>query len=344
MERLRNVNAGLGQYCFQLGRALADQSGGLAGRLECYLPEHLAGILGPGFSYRASRKWHKLTGIETDAALWHCMHQESSYLPRGNKTALAMTIHDLNFLARKDYPNWRKGLKTRQLQKRIERCKGLVYISEFVRTEVHNNLKVPAGMQEKVIYNGVKIERTPGQGSLKTSGPYLFSIGLHPKKNYAVALPILNRYPEYRWVIAGADDKGYRSELEMEAHRQGVAERVSFTGTVTEEEKWRLYEHCTAMIFPSLSEGFGLPVLEAMAFGKPVFLSDRTSLPEIGGTEAYYFKNFTPEHVQQVFSEGMNNYKNDPAKPQRLKKHTEKFTWDNAASAYLQFYQSILDG
>ena len=145
-------------------------------------------------------------------------------------------------------------------------------------------------------------------------------------------------------VIAGADDKGYRSELEMEAHRQGVAERVSFTGTVTEEEKWRLYEHCTAMIFPSLAEGFGLPVLEAMAFGKPVFLSDRTSLPEIGGTEAYYFKNFTPEHVQQVFSEGMNNYKNDPAKPQRLKKHTEKFTWDNAASAYLQFYQSILDG
>jgi glycosyltransferase involved in cell wall biosynthesis len=342
MERLRNLNAGLGQYCLQLGRALAAQPASQAQHFECYAPAHLAGILGPSFGYQSTKKWHKLTGVSTNAALWHCTHQDSAYFPAGKKTALALTIHDLNFLERTDYPDWRKKLKANQLQKKINRCQGLVYISEFVKNAVHTNLKVPAGIREQVIYNGVRVEEAKDSSNETGVKPYLFSIGLHPKKNYVVALPILVSNPGYQWIIAGADDKGYQAELEKAAARQGVADRLKFTGTVTEAEKWRLYQHCSALLFPSLSEGFGLPVLEAMSFGKPVFLSDRTSLPEIGGEAAYYFKNFAEEHIQQVFFEGMEDYKNDPEKPQRLKNWAATFTWDNAAKDYLKFYQSIL--
>ena len=202
--------------------------------------------------------------------------------------------------------------------------------------------EVPAGIREEVIYNGVRVEEVKGSSNETGEKPYLFSIGLHPKKNYVVALPILVSNPGYQWIIAGADDKGYQAELEKAAAKQGVADRLKFTGTVTEAEKWRLYQHCSALLFPSLSEGFGLPVLEAMSFGKPVFLSDRTSLPEIGGEAAYYFKNFAEEHIQQVFFEGMEDYKNDPEKPQQLKNRAATFTWDNAAKDYLKFYQSIL--
>ncbi len=342
MERLRNPNAGLGQYCLQLGRALAAQPASQAQHFECYLPNYLTGILGAAFSYRATRKWHKLTGVSTDASLWHCMHQDSAYWPANNKTAVVMTIHDLNFMERADYSDWRKSQKRKQLQRNVNRCQGLVYISEFVKNTVRQHLKLPAGIQEKVILNGVFVETQLETSNATTNNPYLFSIGMHPKKNYAAALPILKTNPEYQWVIAGKDSKGYQSELEKAAAALGVKSQMHFSGVVTEQEKWRLYQNCTALIFPSLSEGFGLPVLEAMAFGKPVFLSNRTSLPEIGGKEAYYFNNFEPEHIQQVFSEGMQNIKNDPQKPQRLKDHAAKFNWQIASKDYLQFYQQII--
>lgn len=343
MERLRNPNAGLGQYCLQLGRALAAQPVAQAQHFECYLPAYLTGILGAAFSYRATRKWHKLTGVATEASLWHCMHQDSAYWPASKETAVVMTIHDLNFMERADYSNWRKTQKRKQLQRKVNRCQGLVYISEFVQNTVRQNIKLPAGIQEKVILNGVSVEAPAQTNNDATNKPYLFSIGMHPKKNYATALPILKSNPEYQWIIAGADSKGYQLELENEAAALGVKGQMHFSGVVTEQEKWQLYQNCTALIFPSLSEGFGLPVLEAMAFGKPVFLSDRTSLPEIGGKEAYYFNSFEPEHVQQVFSKGMENMKNDPEKPQRLKKHAAKFNWQIAAKDYLRFYQEILN-
>lgn len=341
MERLRNLNAGLGQYCFQLGRALAVQPAAGEAHFECYLPGHLAGIFGPNFGYRATRKWHKLTGVATEAALWHSMHQDTEYLPADAGTAMVMTIHDLNFLEREDYPGWRKKLKVKRLQQKIQRCQGLVFISEFVKNTVHANLIVPPGMQEKVIYNGVQAGVAGPATKGMSKKPFLFSIGMHPKKNYAVALPILKANPAYQWVIAGADDKGYQSELEKAAAAGGVGQQLTFTGPVTEAEKWRLYQDCAALIFPSVSEGFGLPVLEAMAFGKPVFLSDKTSLPEIGGAEAYYFKNFDPEHVQQVFETGIQDFNQDLEKPNRLKKHAAAFTWENAAKDYLKFYHSI---
>ena len=342
MERLRNPYSGLGQYCLQLGRALATEPAAQAVHFECYLPREMTGIMGPAFRYRAVRKWQKITGVETDASLWHCMHQDSAYFPTG-KTTVAMTIHDLNFLERTDYSTWRKTLKARHLQQRINRCKGLVYISEFVKKWVHENMEVPAGTIESVIYNGAPTEEHINLGKMEKRAPYLFSIGMHPKKNYAVALPILQLSTEYQWVIAGADSKGYKAELQKAAELLGVADRLVFVGAVPEAEKWRLYKNCAALIFPSLSEGFGMPVLEAMAFGKPVFLSDRTSLPEIGGAEAYYFKSFAPKDVQAAFSEGMEKYKNDPEKPERLKKHAAKFSWDKTAKEYLKFYNAILE-
>jgi len=62
---------------------------------------------------------------------------------------------------------------------------------------------------------------------------------------------------------------------------------VSLLGTISESDKIFYYKNCLAFAFPSLREGFGFPVLEAMTFGKPVFLSNKTSLPEIGGSHAF---------------------------------------------------------
>lgn len=341
MERLRNINAGLGQYCLQLGMALAKEPAAQAFHFECYLPNQLTGILGQNFAYRSIRKWHKLTGVQTDAAIWHCTHQETPYFPLGNQTNVVMTIHDLNFMERGDYPNWKKALKIKRLQQKINRCKGIVYISEYVKDAVQKHMQMPQGIQERVIYNGIAVANKGIYTAVPSMPPYVFSIGMHPKKNYAVGLPILQSNPDLQWVIAGNDDGGYQDTLLKAAQKLGVEARLTFKGTVTEEEKWSLYQNCKALIFPSVSEGFGMPVLEAMSFGKPVFLSNRTSLPEIGGPEAYYFEHFEPEYVQHTFAAGMQNFQADAAKSDRMKQYASQFNWETAAKQYIQFYSEI---
>jgi glycosyltransferase involved in cell wall biosynthesis len=127
----------------------------------------------------------------------------------------------------------------------------------------------------------------------------------------------------------------------MEAKRYGVADKVKLIGAVTEEEKSWYYEHCKAFVFPSRGEGFGLPVVEAMHFGKPVFLSASTSLPEVGGDAAYYFESFDPAAMQRVFENGMNDFNNHD-RVVTIKQQAEKFSWDKAAREYLDVYRNCL--
>jgi len=112
-------------------------------------------------------------------------------------------------------------------------------------------------------------------------------------------------------------------------------------GKVDENNKYHLYKNCKAFVFPSLTEGFGLPVIEAMSLGKPVFLSNLTSLPEIGGNEAFYWNNFNSEEMIEVVKTGLNEFEKDSGKQQRIIEWAKQFSWENAAKAYLKLYETI---
>lgn len=341
MERLRNPYSGLGQYCLHLGHAFAADTSVAGLDFACMVPASSVGIFGGSVEYREVKPWHKWVGMEIDADVWHCMHQDSEFKPRNRNTPLIYTIHDLNFLDRPDYSVAKKNERLAKMQRTMNAAKGLVYISEYVRDWVHQFLQVPAGVAEKVIYNGgFMAPYSVDNQSVKVgiTRPFLFSIGIHPKKNYHVLMPLLAAESGYDWVIAGADSRGYQAVIEKEAARWGVSDRVRFCGPVNETEKQAYYQTCEALLFPSLSEGFGLPVIEAMSFGKPVFLSNKTSLPEIGGKEAYYFQNFDPDHLQKTFQEGIQDYQNDPKKAQKISTWAAQFTWEKAAKQYKEMY------
>ena len=89
------------------------------------------------------------------------------------------------------------------------------------------------------------------------------------------------------------------------AAQAGVADRVRVLIRISEADKAWYITQCLAYLQPSLAEGFGLPVVEAMQIGKPVFLSRLTSLPEVGGAAAYYFDDFTPATMQQTLVTGL---------------------------------------
>jgi glycosyltransferase involved in cell wall biosynthesis len=145
-------------------------------------------------------------------------------------------------------------------------------------------------------------------------------------------------------VIAGEMKNKYAEILKQKIALYKLENRVFLLGAISEADKIYYYKNCLAFAFPSLREGFGLPVLEAMTFGKPVFLSNKTSLPEIGGKHAFYWDNFDPEYMSKVFHEGMNTFSlNEEMFTLEYKKRAQKFTWENAAKEYMNVYKSILN-
>ena len=94
-------------------------------------------------------------------------------------------------------------------------------------------------------------------------------------------------------------------------------------------------------MLPSLAEGFGAPVVEAMKFGKPLFLSNLTSLPEIGGDVAFYFNSFEPSHMHKVFAEGISQYQQN-GRVNKIIERGNKFDWEEKAEEYLDVYRSMI--
>ena len=172
--------------------------------------------------------------------------------------------------------------------------------------------------------------------------PFLFSIGqFHSRKNFHV-LPALLMDNEYELIIAGMNDFAYTEKVINEAKKLKVNDRLKLIGAISDEEKSWYYKNCLAFVFPSIGEGFGLPVLEAMYFGKPVFLSRFTSLPEVGGDVAYYFDNFDPACMKEIFENGMHHY--ECSHPQeKIVERAKNFSWKKAADEYLNVYRKFLN-
>ena len=101
-------------------------------------------------------------------------------------------------------------------------------------------------------------------------------------------------------------------------------------------------QFCNAFLFPSLAEGFGMPPVEAMQFGKPVFLSNSSSLPEIGSDAAYYFPDFSSENMANCIKYNLSQFKSKPyLSSNRVKAQAAKFTWTNSMDKYLKLYRKL---
>ena len=110
---------------------------------------------------------------------------------------------------------------------------------------------------------------------------------------------------------------------------------------LSEGQKAWLYARCSGFVFPSLAEGFGLPPIEAMHFGKPVFLARRSCLPEIGGSAADYFDDFDAASMRRVVEHGLAS-RREPGRAQAIRDHAAQFDWDRAAASYLGLHRRLL--
>lgn len=336
-ERMKYPNTGLYEYCAQLGTALGrNLRPGEA--LTYYVPAELDFDWGGGRGRLRQHSVHKAwVPRRRDASLWHCTYQQSKYMPRWPVPKI-VTVHDLNFLYE---PRSSRSLarNLRRLKRNLARADHIVTISRFVAGNLQEHVPT-GGTPIHVIYNGCDINYDPAfdAPAYRPARPFCFTIGpTIPKKNFHV-LPCLLRENDYELVIAGASRQPYLDKIHAEARRHGVAERVKVIGNISQEEKFWYYRHCAAFVFPSIAEGFGLPVIEAMHFGKRVLLSNCTSLPEVGGEFAHYFDSFEPDAMSKIFDCALAEPLS-ATRQQAIAAHAASFDWDTSARQYLELYR-----
>lgn len=341
-ERLKHPNTGLYHYTFELANALAEEASARGDdRLMFYAYKYRKELLDKRIPVKQVGMFDRALLYDSRIHLWHSSSQWSHYQPINGKKIL--TIHDLNYLY-EDITPFEKKIAVTRLKKNLKRCSAIIAISEFVKNDIQTQLDVD-DLPIEVIYNGCNHYNGPiSEPSHKPDGEFLFAVGsVVPKKNFHV-LPALLVGNDLRLIIAGIiDSDDYRQKIIAEAKKHGVADRLFIIGPVSESDKHWYLRNCVAFLHPSIAEGFGLPVLEAMHYGKPTFISQHTSLPEVGGDKAYYFdREFDADKMRAEFEAGMNDFAEGGISPDDIIKHADSFSWQEAARHHFEFYDRLL--
>ncbi len=342
-ERMKYKDSGLYHFCLQLGAHLRNNINPETESVTYFTPNSNR-YYWPEHQQLRQHSLHKFYMPSLDRFdIWHATYQSTNYLPERNRhIKVILTIHDLNFLY-EDKPEARKLKHLKHLQKNIDRSDVIICISEFCKRDVLAHCDVgtkPVFM----IHNGNNHLSKPELGieSYKPTKPFLFSLGaICRKKNFHVLLPLLKFNRNLELVIAGnTSDRDYLKYMQTSARTLRVEDNLRVVGNINEQEKSWYYQNCYAFAFPSIAEGFGFPVAEAMSAGKPVFLSNRTSLPEIGSHAAFYFSDFSENHMQNVFARGMRAYSRGNME-QTIRERGNSFCWNKAAKQYIDVYRSL---
>ena len=255
---------------------------------------------------------------------------------------MLVTLHGLHFLD--ELPPAKAKAKLQEVQRLVNHSHALATVSEYTATVVRKYLDL-GNRPLKIIHHGVadrKMQEVK-RPQFGYDGKFIFSIGsFFERKNFHVLLPFLAQLDGLALVLAGDHRRPYGDFVKSEIHRLGLSDRVFLPGEISEEEKNWLYRNCEAFVFPSVSEGFGIPVIEAMQAGKPVFCSTFGSLPEMGGEHAYYWKDFEPASMRDFFVEKIHSFNQHPDHAVRCRKYADDFTWSKAARSYLDYYAELL--
>jgi glycosyltransferase involved in cell wall biosynthesis len=263
-------------------------------------------------------------------------------IPRPAGVPVVTTLHDLNHhdlpatfsRAERLFRRWAYDDAAR-------RAAVVVTPSEFSRARAIEVLELDPG-RVRAVHSGIDHERFhPDQDPPRTPVPERFlyyPANLWPHKNHERLLAALARIDDMPLVLTG-QAYGREAWLSEAARRHGVADRVHFGGHVGADEVPRLMAAASAVVFPSLAEGFGQPPLEALACGAALACSTAGSLPEVVGDAAVLFDPHDPEAIAAAIAEALR----DGPRPGG-REHAQRFTWAASAQGHLEAYRAAAEG
>ena len=292
------------------------------------------------------------------AAVWcraDVLHSPANTGPRFPLTRMVLTVHDLIPLEiAPDAPETRTWVKAVAVACRAARH--ITTVSEYSKAQIVARLGVPADRVTVIghapdsrlapVTDPAELDRVRAKYGLGPGEPYAFGFGAaDPRKNTARLIEAYADLPaglraQYRLLLVGIQD-GAAAEFRQLAAGRNVGDRVVLHGFADEADLPALMSGAAALCFPSRSEGFGLPILDAFACRLPVLAGNRTSLPEVAGDAA---ELVDPDDTASV-RDGLARLLSDPDLRQRLRdRGTERlqaFTWDAAAEAFAGVFERV---
>lgn len=337
---LKHINCGLGQVAYNYGVYFSNHTFDDL-EITLLLPKKYFGAFGSNVKYLESKEIYTIFPcLIPQFDVWHSIHQLSRFSPSRKATKNILTIHDLNFLYEKEADKIEKYRK--KIAKKIDRADIITVISNFVKNDVCKNFEIKKSIE--VIYNGVEFLTSDGEQkpkSVNDSTPFIFSIGqMFPKKNFHVLLDAMKLLPQFNLYLVGKKTTEYGQMIENRIKGENI-KNVFLLGEIEHIEKIWMYNHCEAFVFPSLFEGFGLPIIEAMFFRKPVISSDKTSLREIGADQVEFLDNFSPDEIAQKILLAIEKAKKFPETLDMKFRYASSFSYQKHFEEYLKLYRTI---
>jgi glycosyltransferase involved in cell wall biosynthesis len=287
------------------------------------------------------------------------LHQPSFSLPLAFSGKVIVTVHDLiAILYGKHIPFFSRQFFSRWMPFTYRRADHIICISENTKKDLVRILEIP---EEKITVNYLAAssdyrpkrgkenilltQRVPLGSKLKISSPYFFHVGtLSPRKNLVflveVFSEVLKKHPDFQLILAGRTG-WYCDRLFERIQKLRLEDKVIFADYLTEQEKIVLYQNAFAFLFPSIYEGFGLPLLEAMQSGVPVISSDASSMPEVIGKAGIMVSPKDKDGwVNAVIRLIENNHLRQSLIVQGFKQ-AAKFSWSQHAQKTLELYEKV---
>lgn len=272
-----------------------------------------------------------------------------------------LSIMDMAIFKFKHVGQWKNSLQIKLfLKKNAKKSERIIVISESTKRDVVDILKVPsyivdvtyiAGDTKKVsdinknldnnnqaitVCNSIRPELT-------SLGQYFLFIGtIEPRKNIITIIDGFEKYcektgnTEVRLVLAGG--RGWNCDnIYSRVKNSRFTKQIIMPGFVSDFEKEYLYKNARAFVYPSLYEGFGMPILEAFKYETPVITARNSSLPEVGKDAAYYIETYDSEGLCNLLDKVTNQSEEELCEIKRLMKaQLESFSWDKCAEETLE--------
>jgi glycosyltransferase involved in cell wall biosynthesis len=263
------------------------------------------------------------------AEIFHGLNQR---LPQRRFRRQIATFHDLFVLSGEYSTADFRARFARQARDAAAAADLIVTVSAFTASQVEEYLGVPAE-RIRVIHHGVIPRSIPNLAREKV----VLCVGaIQKRKNQALLIRAFRAMPE-DWTLVLAGSQGYASEVAL----GGAGDRVVITGYLTEEELARWYARASIFAFPSLDEGFGMPILEAMAAGVPVIAGNRSALPEVCGDAA---ELVDPENEEQLAGALVCLAADEGHRRELIARGRERarlFTWASAVEKTYAVYREL---
>lgn len=349
---LAPVRTGIGNYIYCIVRELYTIDG--ENEYFCYSNKPFE------LPFEENERWHKCIHPGRISTRWYCLNLPGilnkdgidvfwgtqHVLPFGNRhIAHVLTVHDLAMYYFPHVAHWKNYLVNRALLPYSARkASRIIAVSASTKKDVVSLLGVDA-VRVEVIHEAADdtfrpqdpeeaLYRMSAKYGLK--GPYVLYLGtLEPRKNITVLLHayawcIQRNSIRHRLVIAGRKGWKYKEIFEL-VDKLYLGDHTDFLGYVEGADLTDLYSAASLFVFPSLYEGFGLPVLEAMRCGTPVITTSISSLPEVAGDAALYIDPRDPGQLAETMEAVLSDDILRKELRERGLEQSEKFCWTEAA-------------